>query len=416
MTADRATDTVAYVMTHYPRVALSFISNEIDAVERLGLRIQPMAMNAPSPGDLDSAEAKNRHRRTLYLKDRRVRLAGALIGLVLRHPLGGSRLVGLAIRSARTDIGLAVRRLAHLAQAAVAAEHCRRLNIRRIHAQFGLAPATVAWFAAEILNLDGEGDRARWSFTIHGFQDFIDEAAARLDLKARFADFVVCISDFTRSQLFRVSDAAYWDKAVVVRCGIDLDVFAMRDAEPQHPRPRILCVGRISPEKGQAVLVRAAAMLAERQQPFQLRFVGDGPFAPTLREEIGRLGLDNHVELLGELPPQQVREELAAADLFCLPSFSEGLPVSIMEAMAVGVPVVATNIAGIPELAVDGVTARTVAPADPAALADALQDLLGNADARRQLAAAARKRVEARHDLHQSGVHMHRLLTQGLQS
>jgi colanic acid/amylovoran biosynthesis glycosyltransferase len=278
---------VAYVMTHYPRVALSFISNEIDALQRLGMTIHPFAMNLPDAADLLSREAQARRERSTYLKESSARLVGGLLQLFLRHPLQTTRLTYRAIASARSDLALMARRLSHLAQAALAAAHCERRGIRHLHAQFGLAPATVAWFAGEILNFSGRNPRASWSFTIHGFHDFIDEAVARLDLKAAAAAFIACVSDFTRSQLLRVSEPRYWTKAHVVRCGIDLSAFAFRGRGSPRPRPQFLSVGRLSPEKGQLVLLQACRLLADRGIEFDLAFVGSGPFEPSIRSEVG---------------------------------------------------------------------------------------------------------------------------------
>jgi len=390
---------IAYVMTHYPRVALSFITNEIDALERLGMTIYPLAMNPPDAADLLSPEAQARHDRTTYLKRSPGRLAGALLRLFLHHPLRTMRLTCRAIGSGRLDLALMARRLSHLAQAALAADTCERQGIRHLHAQFGLAPATIAWFAAEILNFSADRPRAGWSFTIHGFQDFIDQADARLDLKAAAAAFIVCVSDFTRSQLWRVSDPRYWPKARVVRCGIDLSEFAFRPPGQSRARPQILNVGRLSPEKGQLVLLQACRLLTDRGIEYDLAFAGGGPFESAIRSEIDRLGLTENVRLLGECPVNEVRQLLERTDLFCLSSFSEGLPISIMEAMAVGVPVVTTSIAGIPELAINDETALTVPPANVGALADALARLLQDRALGQRLAAAARRRVERMHDL-----------------
>lgn len=401
---------IAFVMTHYPRVALTFIASEIDGLERLGLDVLPIAMNVPSKADLDSPGARERRERTVYLKANPGRALADLAAIAVRHPVATMRLAATAVRSAGLDLGLIARRLSHLVQAASAARHCRASGVRHIHAQFGLSPATIAWFACEILNFRRDFEPSSWSFTIHGYQDFIDEKVARLDLKAASASTIVCISDFTRSQLCRVSAPAHWHKARVVRCGIDLDRFAYRELARDKDVPVIVTVGRLSAEKGQTILLEACRILADRQMAFRLDMIGAGPLEQELRSQIARLGLEGAVTLRGELPPGRVAEELALADLFCLPSFSEGLPVSIMEAMAVGVPVVTSFIAGIPELAVNEETALTVPPADPEALADALQRILGDAGLARRLTRAARQRVERLHDSRRTAAQMFELL------
>ena len=277
-------------------------------------------------------------------------------------------------------------------------DHCRRTEARHLHAHFGQTPATIAWFAAEVGNLAGR-DHWTWSFTSHGFQDFVNETDARLDLKAASASFVVCVSDFTRSQLMRVSDPAYWNRLEVVRCGIDLAAFPQRAARPVPAVPRILIVARVSPEKGHVVLLDAVAQLRGRGIDCTVEVVGGGDFLSSVRDEAHRLGIAERVEFLGELEPSRVIERLEAADIFCLPSFAEGLPVSIMEAMAIGVPVVSTYISGIPELAEDHRTALTVAAGSSVALADAIAELVDDNELAPRLVTAARAAVEAHHSI-----------------
>ena len=399
MTPDQnaATGAIAYVMTHYPRVALTFISGEIDALERRGVRIQPFAMNRPSGDDLISDELMARRDRTTYLKASWSASLGALAGYVLAHPLKTSGLATRALSSAGWDLALMTRRLAHLVQAALLAKRCTTTGVTHIHAHFGQAPATIAWFASELMNF-GSRRYVGWSFTIHGFQDFVDEAISRLDLKANSAAFVVCVSDFTRSQLCRVTPPSLWDRFHVVRCGIDLKQFALRAPKPFPGRPRIIMVGRLSPEKGQLILLKALAELASKGIEFELSLIGDGPLKADLEQETVRLALGDRVLLLGELAPAEVNIQLREADIFCLPSFAEGLPVSIMEAMAIGVPVISTYIGGIPELAMDGKTALTVAAGNVEALAEALSRIIADRGLRDRLVAAAREEVELRHD------------------
>ncbi len=391
---------VAYVMTDYPKLAMTFISGELDEVERRGHRVVPIAMNAPTARDVADAEGRHREQACLYLKRGGWRpLAGSVLRTLRRHPLNLARLVVFALRSARLDLTLMVRRLAHVAYGALVVEHCRTEGIRHLHAHFGQSPASIAWFAALVGNWESD-ESWTWSFTIHGFQDFVDDKDARLDLKAQSAEFVVCISDFTRSQLCRITDPDLWSRFHVVRCGIDLARFAQRP-EPVHTdAPRIVTVGRLSPEKGHPTLLAAIRrMRVAAGIDVGLDVVGDGPYRERLQRQATELGIAEHVTFHGELPPESVVEHLREADAFCLPSYSEGLPVSIMESMAVGVPVVATHIAGIPELAVDGETAMTVAPGNAEELASALTSVVTDRELRVRLVRNARAAVEMRHSL-----------------
>ena len=391
---------VGYVLTHYPRVALTFIDSEISQVEQLGVAVEPFAMNSPGPADLAAPGAVARRDRTTYLKANWTRaIAAWLVGL-FRHPLAMTGLTLRAVRSAGTDPALMLRRLSHLIQAARLAELCRDRGISHLHAHFGLAPATIAWFATEIARLHGRD--ATFGFTIHGFHDFIDPMIARLDLKARRASYVVCISDFTRSQLCRTTEPELWERFKVVRCGVDIAGIPFRapaGSGPQSGLPlKVLGLGRLSPEKGFALLILAIRQLREEGIDVELVLVGDGPLRGSLEALAREHGLAGAVRFTGELAPPEVLAELRDADIFCMASFSEGLPVSIMEAMAAGVPVVTTWISGIPELAVEGVTALTVPPARPDALADAIRRLACDPPLRVRLAEGARRRVELMHD------------------
>ena len=388
---------VAYVMTHYPRVALTFIAGEIDAVERRGITIHPFAMNMPADVDLGSEVSRARRDRTTYLKASWPRALGAFFRHGLKHPLAMTRLAARALSISGWDVGLAIRRMAHLVEAALLAQESTRRGVKHIHAHFGLAPATIAWFASDIMNLEQPGG-VRWSFTIHGFHDFVDDAEARLDLKAATAAFVVCISDFTKSQLCRITHPQHWDRFHVVRCGIDLEKFAFRGERALAEKPRIITVGRLAAEKGQLILLRAIAALRERGIEVELTLVGDGPLKGWIEGEISRLGLKDQVLLTGEVSAEEVNSYLVAADIFCLSSFSEGLPVAIMEAMAIGVPVVSTYIAGIPELAIDGKTALTVPAGNVDALAEALARMITDDEFRKEAVRAAHKEVVQRHD------------------
>lgn len=396
---------IAYVMTHYPRVALTYIASEIDEVERRGGQIFPIVMNLPAAEDLTTDEARERQRRSFYLKASPAMVAAAALRVAAAHPVKVARLAFKAIRSGRSDLSIIGRRLVHLGYGALAAGQCRKKQIRHLHAQFGLAPATIAWFACEILNFDQRA-ACTWSFTIHGFHDFVNETESRLDLKAASASFVICISDFTKSQLCRVTNPQHWDRIHVIRCGIDLSAFPMRRAQPIRQVPRIVMVGRLSPEKGHGILLDAVSKLAKAGVPLEVEFIGDGPFGEELRKLAIQLGLEKSVIFSGELLPDEVARRLSDADIFCMASFAEGLPISIMEAMAVGVPVVTTWIGGIPELALNDVTALTVPPGNSDALAGAIKRLVGNSQLGKRLASAGRAAVERMHSRDSSGAEL----------
>jgi colanic acid/amylovoran biosynthesis glycosyltransferase len=385
---------VAYVVTDYPRLAMTFITGEIDELRRAGGRVLPFAINRPGKADVSTAEGRERERECVYLKSAAV--IGALLRVLGRHPVGTARVALMAIRSGGLDLARIVRRLAHLAYGTLIVEHCRAQGIRHLHAHFGQSPATIAWFAASVGNLDGD-ERWTWSVTIHGPHVFTNEEEVRLDLKVADAAAVVTISEFTRSQVLRYSHPEDWPKVTIVRCGIDLDAFAFRDGALHDAVPVITTVGRLAVEKGQPVLLDAVAMLRDRGIAARAEIIGDGPLQKHLRTRIEELELADRVTLVGELVPEEVVGRLRSSAVFCLPSFAEGLPVAMMEAMAIGVPVVTTHVNGIPELAVNHVSALTVAPGDAEGLADALEATLADPGAAECRARHGRLLVEQRH-------------------
>lgn len=385
-----------YILTHYPRLAQTFIATEISAVERAGISVLPYAMNPPSASELAAPGAVERMARTTYLKPRMGRALTALAGLLMRHPVGVGRVIAMAIASAGGSPRRMVRRTAHLLQAAAVARYAHREELDYLHAQFGLAPATIAWLAAALASLGGK--RLPFGFTIHGFHDFVDAAESRLDLKARDAAQVLCISDYTRSQLCLLTAPSLWARFHVARCGIDLAAFPYRVPPELGALPTVIAVGRLSAEKGFSVLIDALGQLKQSGAPQRLVLVGDGPMRTSLEGAARAADIVELVEFTGELSPSEVYGRLTCADIFCLPSFSEGLPISVMEAMAVGVPVVTTWIAGIPELAEHGVTALSVPPARADALASAILQLTKNRVLRARLSLAARARVEQYHN------------------
>lgn len=397
---------VAYLMTHYPQLAQTFIAGEIDALERLGLAIEPFAINASQPADLASSAANVRQARTTVLKQTPKK---ALLSILRRAEPGPLlRTLTRARRFAGPDAKALAKHVAYVAEGLVLWDAMRRKGVTHVHAQFGQTTAWIAYYAQAYAAATGAD--ATWSFTIHGFHDFVNEREIRLDAKAATATHVVCISDFTKSQLMRVSDPAHWSKFAVVRCGIDIDAFAFSPKSALRDPARITLVARISAEKGHLLLLEALRLLHERGTSAVVEFVGDGPYADQARAEAQRLGVGDCAIWRGALPPDRVNEALAEADVFCLPSFAEGLPVSIMEAMAVGVPVVSTFISGIPELAEHGETALLAPPGNAVALADALHAIINDAHLRSRLVHNARKRVEQQHDQTLNAPLIHSLL------
>ncbi len=394
---------VLYLATHFPAVSHTFISDEVAYLRDSGIQVLTCSINGASADALKSERGRREGETTFYLKAQGASgAARSVVRALSRRPL---RLLGCTwklLRSDMFDLPRSSKRLAQVAEAVMLWDHCSRLDVRAIHAHFGGVPATVAWYTAEIGNALARNGEAElpwtWSVTIHGWHEFTSEGAAQLQAKLHSAAMVACISDFTHAQLKRIALPADWSKLHVVRCGIDPDRFPARAPLARPRDPVVIITARLSPEKGHIDLFEAVSLLNARGCRVRVRCIGDGPFVEALERAIAQHSLVDQIEMLGPLPPLEVERELAEADVFCLPSSAEGLPVAIMEAMAVGVPVVTTYISGIPELIRSGDTGWIVPAARPDLLAAAIEDILDDPETTADVVARARDAVLEQHD------------------
>ena len=282
--------------------------------------------------------------------------------------------------------------LFYFAEAIALWEHAKRVGSRHLHAHLANVAADICWLAADFGNSAGGASNWRWSFTMHGPTELFEVDRFNLGRKVANADLIVCISDFTRSQLMYLSEPDHWAKMKVVHCGADLARYPL--VPPRRgPGFVVLCVARLAAQKGLEVLLSAVKLVADRGIDIRLTLVGEAPMRPRLGRRAERLGITDRVTLTGAVGQDEMANYYAGADIFCLPSFAEGVPVVLMEAMASGRPVVATRIAGVPELVEDGVSGLLVAPGNADDLARALEHLAISPPDRERMGAAGRKRV-----------------------
>jgi colanic acid/amylovoran biosynthesis glycosyltransferase len=420
---------VAYLCSLYPAVSHTFIIREVEALRRLDVEIATFSIHRAGAEHLLDEPARAAGESTFaILPARWGKLLVSHVKLLLRSPRAYAATLALALRLAPRGARGLIWQAFYFAEAVVLWEQCRRRQIRHIHAHIANVAADVALLAAS-LGTATEGEHPwSWSFTMHGPTEFFDVGHFRLAQKLQRARFVVCISDFARSQLMTLGDAEAWEKLHVVHCGIPLDRFT-RGAElgtAASPRyagklgdapagaadaPMVLYVGRLVPEKGQVVLLRALALLRERGRPVRATLVGEGPRRVALEELAAELGVAAHTRFTGALGQREIRALYEAASLFCLPSFAEGIPCVLMEAMAMELPVVSTFIAGIPELVDDGHNGLLVAPGRADQLARVLEWLLADPELRRRLGASARQKIVEEFDGERSAEQLHAIFT-----
>ncbi|MCD6078524.1 MAG: colanic acid biosynthesis glycosyltransferase WcaL [Ramlibacter sp.] len=380
---------VAYLVNQYPKVSHSFIRREILALEAMGTSVLRVASRGWKDALVDRADEEER-RKTHYL----LQHAGPLLSASLRVFLDSPRRF---VQAARCAIGMARMsprpwpvHLAYLAQACLLRELTQREGVAHVHAHFGTNGTEVAMLCARL-------GGPPFSFTVHGPEEFDMPAGLHLGEKVQAASFVAAISSFGRSQLYRWIPHAHWPKVKVVRCGVD-EAFtqAVQDVPPASRM--VVCVGRLCEQKGQMLLLSAAREMARRGEDFELVLAGDGEMRAELERLIDAYQLRDRVRITGWVSGQQVRELLLQARALILPSFAEGLPVVIMEAMALARPVITTSIAGIPELVRDGQEGWLVPAGDCAALVQAWTDLMRAEPSRLEaMGSSARERVTRRH-------------------
>jgi glycosyltransferase involved in cell wall biosynthesis len=390
---------IAYICNRYPAVSNTFILQEVAALRELGVPVETISVRRPRSGDLLARADHEEHARTTYLIPPRAgELLSAHLAAVCSRPRCYLKTLLLACRLSPEGVRARLWQLLYFAEAVMVWQHCRRRGVQHLHAHFAYVASDDALLAA---HLGGWS----WSFSMHGPPEFYDVRGTRLAAKVKRADAVICISDFCRSQLMSLVDETHWAKLHVVRCGISTTRYARHAAwnGRRGAAVNVLTVARLASVKGHAVLLDALAALTARGVDVELTWIGDGPERAALERRAKQLRVAHRVRMLGAVGQDDIRAEYERADVFCLPSFAEGLPVVLLEAMAMELPVVATQVMAVPELVEHGVSGLLVAPARPDLLADALELLIDAPDERASMGATGRAKVLADHDAARSG-------------
>src|SRR5258707_1313395 len=381
---------IAYFINQYPKVSHTFIRREILALERQGFDVQRFALRGWSETTPDPVDQQDQARPRYILRQGLWGLVLPTLSIIITSPVRLFLALRLVIRVVRRSDRRMLRRLAGIAEACRLVPWLRESKVSRLHAHFGTNSAEVGMYAH---CLGGPP----FSFTVHGPEEF--ESPMGLAEKVGEATFVAAISSYGRSQLYLRCKATEWPKVQVVRCGIESSFqrVAALAAPGSH---RLVCVGRLCEAKGQLLLVEATARLRAKGVEMDLVLAGDGPLRGEIEAAIERRGLGNTVRITGWISSDCVRDEILAARALVLPTFAEGLPVVIMEAMALRRPVLATYVGGIPELVRPGEHGWLFPAGDVDALAAAMEDsLLRTVDELRVMGDAAYVRVLERHSI-----------------
>lgn len=382
---------IGYLLHRFPRVTDTFIMREIRALRRAGTNIQIVSIWKPYATETNSEVSEEWFKQTSFLLPRSVfSVVKDLCGCIVSSPVRFAGAMQLAWITADPGLRGLLYQAFYLTEAALAAEELKRNEVAHIHNHFGDHSGIITMLAAKLADVT-------YSISFHGPHVFFGGRYARIKEKVSHAQFIRCISYFCRSQVMLFSERADPSRLKIVHCGLDLSEDRFR--LPREKVKTIYCAARLAPEKGFEFLLQAVRILNERNYDLLLRLAGDGPCRADLERLAQALGIEDRVQFLGYIDEESNVQELCAADLFVLPSLAEGLPISATEAMAVGVPVIATNIAGTSELVEDGRTGLLVRPSDSQALADAIIRIIDDFDFRLRVAELGRKKVMEEFDV-----------------
>ncbi len=383
---------VAYLINQYPKVSHSFIRREIHALERQGIEVLRVAVRGWDDALADPADVAERTVTRYLLQGGWLPPLRAALRSAATQPRRFAGALRLAWSMWRRSERTLFHHVAYLVEAALLVEWLASERTTHLHAHFGTNPAEVAMLARAL-------GGPPYSFTVHGPEEFDHPVALGMGEKGQRAAFVVAISSFGRSQLYRWLPQSHWARVQVVHCGLE-GAFHQGVTNDGGAAHRLVCVGRLCEQKGQLLLVEALQRVIASGRACELVLAGDGEMRAEIEALVEHHRMQSHVRITGWIGSAQVREEILAARALVLPSFAEGLPVVIMEAMALRRPVISTFVAGIPELVRDGANGWLVPAGDVEALADAMAACLdAPPDALARMGAAAHERVLARHDV-----------------
>lgn len=377
---------LGYLTSAYARASDTFIRGEVRQLRALGFTVHTFSIRRAEAGQVVSHDVRQEQSTTEYLlQENKAKIVFGALRQMIRTPGQSLRAFALSQRISPPGLKLRLWHLAYWLEAAYLAGRLQAKGVEHLHNHIGENSAMVAMLAADMAQIP-------FSLTIHGPNEFDHPMEIALGEKIRRSAFVVAISSYGRSQLWRWCAAEDWEKIRIVHCGVD-EGFLGQPFQPPAAEPRLVSIGRLSEQKGHRVLIEAAGLVARELPGFELILIGDGPMRGEIEKAIAAQNLHSSVRLAGWMDSVTIRNELLASRALIMPSFAEGLPVVIMEALALGRPVVSTSIAGIPELVKEGENGWLVPAGSAEALAEGMLRAL-RADPG-QLAAMGRAGIEA---------------------
>lgn len=358
---------ILYLINQYPKVSHTFIRNEILSLEQQGVSVERVAMRSDDPSEMSEVNKSEFSKTHYVLQQRKMDLIRHFAIALFVHPKNFLKALKVMFKMYRASKQSLLIHFIYLVESCNVTNVCDSKNVDHIHAHFGTNPAEVAMYTSIITGIP-------YSFTVHGPEEFDKPLTLNLNQKIKYASKVIAITNYCKSQLFRWADYQDWPKVEIVHCGLESNFFdnSTLNNTRVNDTLQFLCIGRLCEQKGQLLLLEAFSNFIKLGQGGYLTLAGDGEMRDELEQFIEANQLQNNVKITGWVDSNQIKHMLSKSDAMLLPSFAEGLPVAIMEAMATGVPVISTSIAGIPELLQHNRTGFLVCPGSVGALEAAL--------------------------------------------
>lgn len=384
---------ILYLCSEYPALSHTFIDKEIDELEKNKFEVSTASINYPKNYDKFSYDYQNRTTKTYYIKKEK---KSEILFLILKYKLSNLpkflKVLNFAYKiSVKSGVKNFKKFIGYFIEAILLHNYMKKMKIGHVHIHFANPASTVAMIAKEFGGIE-------YSISVHGPDEFYNIKENLIREKVEGAKFIRTISYFCNSQLMRESNPKYWNKFNIVRCGIDLNQFKSIE-KIENDIFNIVCVGRLTPSKGQTILLEAVKKIKKQAKNFKLILVGGGEDFEIIKEKIEKENLNEYIELKGPVSHETVKEILKGADVFVLPSFAEGVPVALMEAMATGIPVISTKIAGIPELIEDYKDGFLVEASNEIQLAELLINLINKKIDLNEIKKNARKKIEEKYNI-----------------
>ena len=399
---------ITYFINQYPQVSHTFIRREILALERQGFNIQRVALRGWDADIADDTDKEER-KKTEYILLKGVKsLLPYFFKRLLKQPFGIIRASLIAYKMSKMSERNFLYHIVYLLEACKLGTIMESFGSNHVHAHFGTNSTEVVMLAKCLTSIP-------YSFTVHGPEEFDKPLSLHLKEKISDSKFVCAITTYCRSQLFRWANYDDWSKIKVIHCGLD-DAFLQGGAiPPQIPSVRqFLCIGRLCEQKGQLLLLESFKFLVEVNNNVKLILAGDGGMRPQIELFIKENNLSEHVSITGWISSDEIKRYLIESDAMILPSFAEGLPVAIMEAMAIGTPVLTTYIAGIPELLINRENSLLFPAGDINAITITMQDFIDlDIEELTSIINNAYTSVSTRHDINIESLKLAELIKQG---